>query len=77
MSDVQDAAVELLTDTLTLLEKCTVQIPVPAALPIAETTKELFLLHQRLADNTLRITDVAEEAGPDPEESTDVAADGS
>jgi hypothetical protein len=75
MSELNKLAAKTLRKTMVLLGDAQLQMLGSDVMGVAGALSELQTLYIAIDDNTLRLTNVEQEAGPEPEEKADVAAD--
>jgi hypothetical protein len=73
MSELNEQAQWTLSRALQLLSGASMTVTGEGAMQVADSMKDLYTLYQGIEDNTIQLISLEQEAGPDPEESTDVA----
>lgn len=74
MSELNERAALTLAQGMTLLGKSTLTLRGDEVLDVSKVLDSLFALYTAIADNTIQLISLEQEAGPDPKESEDVAS---
>lgn len=75
MSELNDKTAWTLNRTMQLLSDAKLTFNGSDIMQVAECLSDLSALYAAISDNSLQIVSVAQEAGPEPKEKADVAAD--
>lgn len=75
MSELNEKTAWTLNRTMQLLSDAELTFKGSSVMQVAECLSDLSALYAAINDNSLRVVSVAQEAGPEPEEKADVAAD--
>lgn len=74
MSELNQQVAQTLRNSMELLSEAQLTLTGKEVMPVAGVLNELQALYSAISENLLLITSAEQEAGPDPKESEDVAA---